>query len=115
MSSSRNLGTDSNQASPEAAYQHPLSFPRTSTGGTRPSTESISKQRSTTSGFSFELYDPDEQQEQHGKQQQHQSTTEQRSRQNSALSPTISSMLDESVWVDSLRRGATMRQSRHGQ
>ena len=117
----RGLDAQQNTTSPESAYQHPLSQPRASTSGLGSSTGTSSKQRGTTSAFSFELYEPDEQQHHHHHHQQphqpqqpQQPMTEQSPRRGSAISPTVSSILDESVWVESLRRGATLRQSRQG-
>ncbi|KAF0318752.1 ion transporter [Colletotrichum asianum] len=85
-------------ASNDADYQHPLSFPRSgiSTPG----------HNSTHSAFSFEL--------QEGGQSSAQS-----SRRGSAVSPVqspvspaqVSNMLDDSIWLESIRRSATVRKS----
>ncbi|KXH43737.1 ion transporter [Colletotrichum simmondsii] len=78
-------------------YQHPLSFPRS--GPTTPS------HQSTHSAFSFEL--------QEGGQ-----TSAQSSRRGSAVTPQspvspaqVSNMLDDSIWLESIRRTATVRKS----
>ncbi|KAI9171904.1 Calcium-channel protein cch1 [Paramyrothecium foliicola] len=96
------MDAQQNLDSPDSVYQHPLSYPRTSTSTPAVGGGPGSRQRGTTSAFSFELYEPENEQP----------APERNTQRGSALSPTLSSMLDESVWVDSLRRGATMRKSR---
>lgn len=78
-------------------YQHPLSFPRS--GATTPG------HHSTHSAFSFEL--------------QEGGGSAQSSRRGSAVSPVqspvspaqVSNMLDDSIWLESIRRSATVRKS----
>lgn len=85
-------------SSHDADYQHPLSFPRS--GPTTPG------HQSTHSAFSFEL--------QEGGQSSAQS-----SRRGSAVSPVqspvspaqVNNMLDDSIWLESIRRTATVRKS----
>ncbi|KJZ71205.1 hypothetical protein HIM_09411 [Hirsutella minnesotensis 3608] len=77
-----------------SAYQHPLSQPRSPLPATtRPG---------QTSGFSFELYEPEQ-----GPPSQDSRSAAQR---DSAVSPTPArDILDDSVWMDSIRRSATLR------
>lgn len=86
------------QPSNDPDYQHPLSFPRSGV--------STPGHHSTHSAFSFEL--------QEGGQSSAQS-----SRRGSAVSPVqspvspaqVSNMLDDSIWLESIRRSATVRKS----
>ena len=74
-------------------YAHPLSLPRA-----QPMTPG-GQHRSTVSAFSFELQEPNS---------EHNSAAS--SRRGSAVSPAqVREMLDDSVWVESIRRSATMR------
>ncbi|KAG7111545.1 hypothetical protein HYQ44_009740 [Verticillium longisporum] len=73
----------------DGGYQHPLSFPRS--GPSSPS------HQSATSAFSFELQEPG-------------LGSGENSRRTSAVSPAqVSNILDDSVWVESIRRSATVR------
>lgn len=77
--------------------QHPLSVPRGS-----PSNPSSPSHQATTSAFSFELFDPDA---------QGTSASEMR-RRGSANSPTRGpDMMDDTVWMDSIRKSTTVRRS----
>lgn len=81
----------------DTAYQHPLSYPRS------PASTTASNQ-GATSGFSFELYEPDGQGQ--GAEQ---------ARRGSAVSPSQAlDMLDDSVWMESIRRSATLRRPERG-
>ncbi|TDZ22128.1 Calcium-channel protein cch1 [Colletotrichum orbiculare MAFF 240422] len=85
-------------SSNDADYQHPLSFPRS--GASTPG------HHSTHSAFSFELQEG-------GQSSAHSS------RRGSAVSPVqspvspaqVSNMLDDSIWLESIRRTATVRKS----
>ncbi|KAH6688201.1 calcium-channel protein cch1 [Verticillium dahliae] len=73
----------------DGEYQHPLSFPRS--GPSSPS------HQSANSAFSFELQEPG-------------LGSGENSRRTSAVSPAqVSNILDDSVWVESIRRSATVR------
>lgn len=92
----------------DTAWQHPLSFPRSS-----PSSPTA-HHGATPSAFSFELQEPDEE----GMHQPPQPASGQSSRRGSALAPMspvspvqVRDMLDDSVWVESIRRSATLRRS----
>jgi hypothetical protein len=79
----------------DTAWHHPLSFPR----GAPPSTF----HHATPSAFSFELQDPDEHEH---------STAVDNTEPTTAVSPSqVQGMLDDSVWVESIRRSATVRRS----
>ncbi|KAI1843380.1 hypothetical protein JX266_010377 [Neoarthrinium moseri] len=78
-------------ASFDDGYTHPLSLPRTS--------PSMPGHRSGESAFSFELQDPGP-------------SSGQSSRRGSSVSPAqVRELLDDSVWVESIRRSATIRKS----
>lgn len=82
----------------DTTYQHPLSYPRSS------DPVSTSRQGST-SGFSFELYEPDAQNQSAGRS----------SGRDSGVNPTETrDMLDDSVWMESIRRSATLRRPDRG-
>lgn len=84
----------------QAGLQHPLSAPRSSL----PSPTDPSHQ-TTTSAFSFELFEPDGQGSSSGEMRQ----------RGSPSSPTQArDMLDDSVWVNSIRKSATVRRSDKG-
>lgn len=75
----------------DASYEHPLSLPRT--GPSSPG------HRHEDSAFSFELQEPG-------------TSSGQSSRRGSAVSPAqVRELLDDSVWVESIRRSATVRKS----
>lgn len=79
----------------DTAWHHPLSFPR----GAPPSTS----HHATPSAFSFELQDPDE--------HEHSAAVD-NTEPTTAVSPSqVRGMLDDSVWVESIRRSATVRRS----
>ncbi|KAL3961588.1 hypothetical protein ACCO45_003111 [Purpureocillium lilacinum] len=88
---------DADTAPREGPYEHPLSLPRLSV--------STGAQAETTSGFSFELYEPEDAAP----------SSAQTSRRGSAVSPTQArDMLDDSVWMESIRRSATLRRPERG-
>jgi len=98
-------------------YGHPLSMPRQAAS---PSTPGAGSHRYNTSAFSFELQDPayasyDDadpyaQQQQPG--QRDGTGSNDSSRRASAVSPAqLREMLDDSVWLDSIRRSATQRRN----
>ncbi|KAF4510443.1 hypothetical protein G6O67_002330 [Ophiocordyceps sinensis] len=79
-------------------HQHPLSRPR-SPPPTMPS-------QGATSGFSFELYEPEGRH--HGKDDRQGTGRE------SLVSPWARDMLDDSVWTESIRRSVTLRRPEKG-
>ncbi len=89
----------------DMSYAHPLSAPRagglsspTSIDGLHPA-----RHQHSSSAFSFELQEPNEEASSNG------------SRRGSAVSPElVREMLDSSVWVESIRRSATQRRSGWG-
>lgn len=84
----------------DTAYQHPLSYPRAS--------EPASPFSGTPSGFSFELYEPDN-------QDGGQVSEEMDRRGSTAASPVdAQGILDDSIWMDSIRRSTTTRRSGGG-
>ncbi|KAH7326761.1 Ion transport protein-domain-containing protein [Stachybotrys elegans] len=103
-----NLGGTPSQQARDSVHQHPLSFPTTSGFAASSATAATSRKRGDTSAFSFELEEPE------GQQQQ----PEEMGQRGSGLSPTtpsrIGSMLDESVWIETLRRSTTQRRSDYG-
>ena len=81
----------------DTAYQHPLSYPRSSSD--------ITTRQESTSGFSFELDESDGQV----------ADAIAGSRRGSATTPTEArGMLDDSVWMESIRRSATLRRPEKG-
>ena len=93
------LGAD--LSSYDTSYGHPLAGPRTS----KPAS---SRQRNALSAFSFELAEPAED----GNEDD---TTSPIGRRGSSVSPAaVRDVLDDSVWVESIRRGTTMRKSGWG-
>ncbi|KAK9771810.1 putative EF-hand domain-containing protein [Seiridium cardinale] len=75
----------------DASYEHPLSLPRVS--------PSMPGHRHEHSAFSFELQDPGP-------------SSGENSRRGSSVSPAqVRELLDDSVWVESIRRSATVRKS----
>jgi voltage-dependent calcium channel len=75
----------------DASYDHPLSLPRIST--------SMPGHRHENSAFSFELQEPG-------------ISSGENSRRGSSVSPAqVRELLDDSVWVESIRRSATIRKS----
>ncbi|KAG5953359.1 hypothetical protein E4U53_005835 [Claviceps sorghi] len=82
----------------EMTYQHPLSDPQSPLAST--------SRQGSTSGFSFELYEPEAEQE-FGSQPVG----------NDRSSPSASEardMLDDSIWMESIRRSATLRRHDKG-
>ncbi|KAK3989192.1 Ion transport protein-domain-containing protein [Cladorrhinum sp. PSN332] len=97
--SSSGLGAD--LSSYDTSYGHPLAGPRTS----KPSSP---RQQSQASAFSFEI--PDAAEGGNGDE-----ATSPIGRRGSSVSPAVvRDMLDDSVWVESIRRSATMRKSGWG-
>lgn len=81
----------------DTTYQHPLTYPRSS--------QTSAPRQGSTSGFSFELYEP----EAHNQEASHTNN------RGSAVSPTeAQDMLDDSVWMESIRRSATLRRPDRG-
>ncbi|KAK2609041.1 calcium channel protein [Conoideocrella luteorostrata] len=81
----------------ETIYQHPLSYPQSS--------QTTAPRQGSTSGFSFELYEVDNQNQ----------NVPQSGGHGSAVSPTEArDMLDDSVWMESIRRSATLRRPDRG-
>ncbi|KAG5980536.1 hypothetical protein E4U55_003925 [Claviceps digitariae] len=79
----------------EITYQHPLSDPQ--------SPQAPTSRQGSTSGFSFELYEPEA--DQSGSQPV----------DNDRSSPIEArDMLDDSIWMESIRRSATLRQHERG-
>jgi hypothetical protein len=75
----------------DSSYAHPLSFPRAS--------PSMPGHNSEGSAFSFEIQEPG-------------STSGDNSRRGSSVNPTqVRELLDDSVWVESIRRSATIHKS----
>ncbi|KAI2616587.1 Ion transport protein-domain-containing protein [Hypoxylon sp. NC1633] len=75
----------------DSSQTHPLSLPRAS--------PSMPGHRSQASAFSFELQDPG-------------TASGENSRRGSSVSPAqVRELLDDSVWVESIRRSATIRKS----
>ena len=87
----------------DGPYQHPLSLPRRSM-----STES---QQSGSSRLSFDPYEPEGQGQSQGQSQ----GAGQMSRRGSAVSSTQArELLEDSVWMESIRRSATLRRPARG-
>lgn len=87
----RRSWSDTNRGSSmhESALPHPLSMPRSS--------PSSPQHQSAPSAFSFELLEPGP-------------VSRESSRRTSVVSPSqVSNILDDSVWVESIRRSATVR------
>ncbi|KHN98590.1 cation channel family protein [Metarhizium album ARSEF 1941] len=81
----------------DTAYEHPLSQPRTS--------RTSAPREDTGSGFSFELYESEFQIQ----------DVPQASRGGSATSPVEArDILDDSIWMESIRRSATLRRPNRG-
>lgn len=99
------LGAD--LSSYDTSYGHPLAGPRSS----RPAGASPSHHRSQASAFSFELAGPGEEPGLDGDE-----ATSLGGRGSNTVDPSVvRDMLDDSVWVESLRRSATtMRKSGWG-
>lgn len=90
------------RASPEQSYQHPLSAPRLSP-------TSPTRQGSRT-GYNFEFQPPpSDEPENRGP-----AGSESARFARAAGSSMIEDMLDDSVWVESIRRSATLRRSERG-
>ena len=82
----------------DTSYAHPLAFPRA------PDSPSGQGHRNQTSAFSFDLQEPAESPEVE--------TTGGEGRRGSSVSPAqVREMLDDSAWMASIRRSATMRRS----
>lgn len=90
----------------DTSWAHPLSFPRVA-----PPTTS---HHATPSAFSFELQESDS----YEQPQQQSAAAHQSTEPTSSMSPTqVRGMLDDSVWVESIRRSASLRrpsQRRYG-
>ncbi|KAI5462943.1 Ion transport protein-domain-containing protein [Mariannaea sp. PMI_226] len=86
----------------EGAWHHPLSFPRAA--------PAASSHHATPSAFSFELQEPDPH-EQKQQQQQHHSVSLSPDPLNTANPTQVRGMLDDSVWVESIRRSASLPRS----
>jgi hypothetical protein len=81
----------------DITYQHPLGHPRSS--------QTATSRQDSSSGFSFELYEPEPQNQ----------DASHASRRGSAISPTEArDILDDSVWMESIRRSATLRRPDRG-
>ncbi|KXX81687.1 Calcium-channel protein cch1 [Madurella mycetomatis] len=103
------LGTD--LSSYDTSYGHPLAGPRTSSrqATTPTATGPTSRRDQHLSTFSFELPEPGEAPGDGGDE----ATTLER--RGSSVDPAlVRDMLDDSVWVESIRRSATMRKSGWG-
>ncbi|KAG6016790.1 hypothetical protein E4U43_003101, partial [Claviceps pusilla] len=80
----------------EITHQHPLSDPQ--------SPQAPASRQGSTSGFSFELYEPEDQHE-----------LDSQPVGNDRSSPIEArDMLDDSVWMESIRRSATIRRHEKG-
>lgn len=92
-------GSAAGRSTAHQSYQHPLGAPRTSTSPTR---------HQSASTYSFEL------QSQSGGDAGTRSSLGDLRRQTSGAGPSrVQDMMDDSVWVDSLRRSATTKKSRN--
>lgn len=104
-----NISTDLTlQTNFDSFGAHPLSMPRT--GGEGSSSQGRSSgfdaHQSTHSAFSFELQEP-------SSGQSSRRNSNRNSRSNSAVSPIqMSQILDDSIWMASIRRSATMKRPR---
>lgn len=88
----------------EGSGQHPLSAPQGGGAGGR----GPDAHQSTHSAFSFELQEPTS-------GQNSRQNSNRNSRSNSAVSPSqMSQILDDSIWMDSIRRSATMKRNKPG-
>ncbi|KFA51767.1 hypothetical protein S40293_05859 [Stachybotrys chartarum IBT 40293] len=95
----------------KTSSRHPLSYPRISmpTSSSGQGASSTSRKHGTTSAFSFELYEPDGEQHQPEEMGGRASTSGP-----NPTSPSLAvSMMDESVWTDSLRRSTELRRPGH--
>lgn len=98
-----------------ASGAHPLSMPRTGGNGEGSSSSAAAQRgydghQSTHSAFSFELQEPGS-----GRSSRRSSArnSNRNSRSNSAVSPIqMSQILDDSIWMASIRRSATMKKTR---
>lgn len=91
------ISTQTDLSLHDTAYHHPLNHPRSS--------ETAASRQGSTSGFSFELYEPESQSQ----------DVSPGNRRGSAVSPTETrDMLDDSVWMESIRRSATLRRPDRG-
>lgn len=104
-----NMSTDLTlQTNFDSSGAHPLSMPRMSGGEAGLSSQpgrggGVDGHQSTHSAFSFELQDP-------GSGQNSRRSSNRNSRSNSAVSPIqMSQILDDSIWMASIRRSATMK------
>lgn len=87
----------------EGSGQHPLSAPQGGAGG-----RGFDAHQSTHSAFSFELQEPTS-------GQNSRQNSNRNSRSNSAVSPSqMSQILDDSIWMDSIRRSATTKKKKSG-
>lgn len=90
--------TDTGSTRHGGSHQHPLSLPRLSL--------STGAHQCATSGFSFELYESES---------QGQGLRQSSQRRGSTVGPTQArDLLDDSVWMESIRRSATMRRLERG-
>lgn len=86
----------------EVSGQHPLSAPQAGAG------RANDAHQSTHSAFSFELQEPTS-------GQNSRQNSNRNSRSNSAVSPSqMSQILDDSIWMDSIRRSATTKRNKPG-
>lgn len=104
------------QTNAESYGAHPLSMPRMGAGGEGSRASGFARgddsHQSTHSAFSFELQQPGS-----GASSARTSyrNSNRNSRSNSAVSPIqMSQILDDSIWVESIRRSATMKRPRQG-
>lgn len=90
---------------------HPLSMPRAGgEGSSQQQGQSYQPHQSTHSAFSFELQEPSS-----GNSSRRNSNrnSNRNSRSNSAVSPIqMSQILDDSIWMASIRRSATLKRNR---
>lgn len=96
--SRRQVDSNSSDTSPgETTFQHPLSHPESS--------QSNEMRQGSTSGFSFELYEPEYNDPERSPPKQHQGM----------VGPSEArEMLDDSIWMESIRRSATLRRTGRG-
>lgn len=88
----------------DGGWQHPLSFPRSSPAG-------AASHQATPSAFSFELQEPLDSSS-GGNAAPQQGLSSQRS--SAAAGPLqVRDILDDSIWVESIRRSATVRRSQN--
>ena len=97
-------GVSADLSSFDISYRHPLSGPLSPTSP-RGSGEGSPRRDGHSSAFSFELQDPNETAR----------SSARSSRRGSTVNPShVREMLDDSVWMDSIRRSATIRRPDRG-